>query len=260
MITIFTAYLAAFSFVHQASSMALRVVSRHAVPSVQSRRNTILRSASCNDRTEEASQSAISYLGAHRHHSNRRSAIQLATLLAGTLALPRKSLAASNSKSRSEGYQVQKSDEEWRSLLTTRQYDILRNGGTERQYSSVLEAEERSGTYQCAGCGTPLFVSNAKFHSGTGWPSFASALPGGVEVEKVNILQAKMGGAELRCKTCGGHLGDVFQDGFIFVGTPAAQTGKRLCIDGAALIFKPSGDGAEVVGDQIPDRVDYFFS
>ena len=122
-------------------------------------------------------------------------------------------------------------------MLTSRQYDILRNGGTEKSYSSVLEGEERDGTYYCAGCRNPLFASNAKFHSGTGWPSFATALDG-VEIEKLNAVQASLGGAELRCKNCGGHLGDVFRDGFIFVGTPAANSGTRFCIDGVALVFK----------------------
>jgi peptide-methionine (R)-S-oxide reductase len=157
------------------------------------------------------------------------------------------------------GYSVQKTEEEWKSLLTPRQYDILRNGGTERQYSSVLEGENRKGTFRCAGCGTALFASNMKFKSGTGWPSFASALDG-VQVEKVNPIQMNLGGAELRCKTCGGHLGDVFNDGFIFVGTPAAETGKRFCIDGSALVFKPDDGGAEVIGDQVPSKVEYFYN
>ncbi len=86
-----------------------------------------------------------------------------------------------------------------------------------------------------------------KFQSGTGWPSFASALPG-VEIEKVNSIQLSLSGAELKCQTCGGHLGDVFNDGFLFVGTPAAKTGKRFCIDGAALVFKPANGGVDLVG------------
>jgi peptide-methionine (R)-S-oxide reductase len=153
----------------------------------------------------------------------------------------------SSSRSRTEGYAVQKTEEEWKSLLTPRQYEILRNGGTERPYSSVLEGEKREGTFHCVACGTPLFESNVKFQSGTGWPSFASALPG-VEIEKVNSIQLSLSGAELKCQTCGGHLGDVFNDGFLFVGTPAAKTGKRFCIDGAALVFKPANGGVDLVG------------
>eukprot|EP00536_Pseudo-nitzschia_multiseries_P006062 jgi/Psemu1/192267/e_gw1.125.114.1 len=162
-------------------------------------------------------------------------------------------------KSRTDGYSVQQTDTEWKSALTSRQYEILRMGGTERQYSSVLEAEERDGTYYCAGCKTPLFASRAKFHSGTGWPSFGTALDG-VEVEPLNVVQANLGGAELRCKTCGGHLGDVFRDGYLFVGTPAAESGKRFCIDGAALVFEPSDGGERVVGDEKPARVQYFYN
>mmetsp|Transcript_12649 Transcript_12649/g.30667 ORF Transcript_12649/g.30667 Transcript_12649/m.30667 type:complete len:262 (+) Transcript_12649:57-842(+) len=160
--------------------------------------------------------------------------------------------AAASERSRTEGYAIQKTDDEWKQLLSERQYQILRQGGTERQYSSVLEEEERDGTYHCAGCGTALFSSADKFHSGTGWPSFAATVDKGVEVENVNIFQAKLGGAELRCKTCGGHLGDVFEDGWIFTGTRAAETGKRFCIDGSALVFKPSDGSSQVVGDRTP--------
>lgn len=173
----------------------------------------------------------------------------VATATAATA--PAKSAYAFNSKSRTKGYAVQKSDTEWQSLLSATQYDILRRGGTERPNSSVLEAEERPGIYGCAGCGTKLFDSKEKFHSGTGWPSFARALEG-VEVEDVNLVTANMVGAEVRCGTCGGHLGDVFADGFLFVGTPAFLSGKRYCIDGAALVFQPSSGEAEVAGDKSP--------
>jgi peptide-methionine (R)-S-oxide reductase len=159
---------------------------------------------------------------------------------------------AASSKSKTDEYTVQKTPQEWKSQLSSLQYDILRNGGTERPYFSILESEKRSGIFECAGCGTPLFVdSRDKFNSGTGWPSFARGLPG-VEVEEVSALQASLGGAELRCATCGGHLGDVFSDGFLFVGTEAAKTGKRFCIDGAALVFRPenSNDAAVIRGDE----------
>lgn len=155
---------------------------------------------------------------------------------------------------------MQKTDDEWKSLLTPRQYDILRNGGTERPYTSILEGESRQGIFQCAGCGTALFESEQKFKSGTGWPSFAAALEDGVETERVNPVTLSLKGAELRCKTCGGHLGDVFNDGFIFVGTPAAETGKRFCIDGAALVFRPADGSPGVVGDQAPTKVEYYYN
>lgn len=187
-------------------------------------------------------------------YSNRRhfltkpgsKAIALSSLLVSSNPSPAK---ASTQKSRTEGYPIQRTEREWAYILSGPQYNILRNGGTERPNSSILEAEERPGTFACAACQTPLFTSQAKFHSGTGWPSFASTIGNNVEVEQVNPLQANLVGAELRCASCGGHLGDVFNDGLLFVNTPAFVTGKRYCIDGAALIFTPetiSGDGANV--------------
>jgi peptide-methionine (R)-S-oxide reductase len=183
----------------------------------------------------------------HGSDSHRR---QLFSSTAGWGALLLQQPAhASNAKSRTAGYAVQKSDEEWSAQLSEMQYYVLRRGGTESPNSSILEGEDRPGTFVCAGCGTELFASTEKFHSGTGWPSFARALPG-VEVDAVNPITANLVGAELRCGTCGGHLGDVFNDGFLFVGTPAFVSGKRYCIDGAALIFRPSQGGeAEVRGD-----------
>ncbi|KAG7361612.1 methionine-R-sulfoxide reductase [Nitzschia inconspicua] len=188
----------------------------------------------------------------------RRTAMRMALLLAATTSLssPLPSLAGDNTtkKLRSQSFVVlPKTDDEWKSLLTPRQYEILRKGGTERPYSSILEAETRPGIYSCAGCGTALFDSAQKFKSGTGWPSFAASLEG-VQVEPVNFIQLSLKGAELQCRTCGGHLGDVFNDGFLFVGTPAAQTGKRFCIDGAALLFQPADGSPEVVGDQLPAK------
>jgi peptide-methionine (R)-S-oxide reductase len=151
-------------------------------------------------------------------------------------------------KDRAEGYKVQKSEAEWKAQLSPLQYNVLREGGTERPGWSVLETEKRAGTYECVACGTPLFESTTKFKSGTGWPSFADVLTG-VEVEKVDPITANIAGAESRCATCGGHLGDLFRDGFLYQGTPAAETGKRYCIDGAALLFKPAAGGAAVRGD-----------
>lgn len=156
------------------------------------------------------------------------------------------------SKSRTEGYGVQKSEEEWRKQLSSIQYNILREGGTEPPFYSILESEKRPGIFKCVACGTPLFDSKDKFNSGTGWPSFARGLDG-VEVEDVNPVIATLGGAELRCKTCGGHLGDVFSDGKIFVGTEAFVTGKRFCIDGVALSFEPE-NGDEAVRGDIPAK------
>jgi peptide-methionine (R)-S-oxide reductase len=181
-----------------------------------------------------------------------RGASATAAGVAFTTGIPQK-VHAANSKSRTHGYEVQKSQDEWKVLLTARQFEILREGGTERPYTSILEGEDRPGTFHCAACGTALFDSKSKFHSGTGWPSFATALKG-VEVERLNPVQANFSGAELRCGTCGGHLGDVFTDGWIFQGTPAADSGKRFCIDGSALVFKPQDGTATVIGDQYPDK------
>ena len=155
---------------------------------------------------------------------------------------------AETSKSRTDGYAVQKSDPEWQSQLSDMQYYVLRRGGTESPNYSTLESEKRPGVFVCAGCGTKLFDTKDKFNSGTGWPSFARGLEG-VEVEQVNPVSATLLGAELRCKTCGGHLGDVFNDGYLFIGTEAFMTGKRYCIDGAALIFEPANGEAAVKGD-----------
>jgi len=146
-------------------------------------------------------------------------------------------------------YPIQKTDDEWAEMLSPKQYDILRKGGTEKPYSSILEKETRNGVYKCAGCNTPLFLSKDKFKSGTGWPSFAASIEEGVEIDNVSDLRMNLVGAELRCKSCGGHLGDVFNDGFLFVGTPAFKTGKRFCIDGYAMNFYTKFGLEEVRGD-----------
>ena len=169
-----------------------------------------------------------------------------------TTVFPSSSLANGNNKDRSSGYAIQHSEGEWKSQLSSQQFYILRQGGTERPNTSILEQEERTGMYRCAGCSTPLFPSTAKFHSGTGWPSFASTVDRNVQVETVGALQKTLGGADVRCASCGGHLGDVFQDGFLFVGTPAFVTGERYCIDGGALLFEPKDGGDIIRGDVRP--------
>lgn len=185
---------------------------------------------------------------------NRRDAIKTVTSAVITSSvIPAAAASASTGKSRTADYTVQRSEREWAYLLSGAQYNILRQGGTERPYSSILEGEEREGVYKCAACASPLFYSSQKFHSGTGWPSYASMIGNNVEVENVNAIQANLAGAEVRCHTCGGHLGDVFNDGFLYVNTPAFQTGKRFCVDGAALMFTPSAAGSEdVFGDTPP--------
>ncbi len=150
-------------------------------------------------------------------------------------------------KSRSEEYKVRKRTTEWMEELSGTQFSVLRKGGTERQRASILEKETRQGIFICAGCKEPLFASSHKFDSGTGWPSFDTPIDNdAIEIEEIGWLQD---GAEVRCRTCGGHLGDVFGDGWRYAGS---KTGKRYCINGAALVFRPADGGKELRGDIPP--------
>jgi peptide-methionine (R)-S-oxide reductase len=130
-----------------------------------------------------------------------------------------------------EQFQVVKSDEEWRRILTPEQYQVLRGHGTERPGSCALLQEKRAGAFTCAGCGQPLFVTDRKFESGTGWPSFFAPLEGsiGTSTDRSHFMTR----IEVHCSRCGGHLGHVFEDG-------PPPTGLRYCINGAALNFEPS--------------------
>ena len=125
---------------------------------------------------------------------------------------------------------IERADEEWRSLLTPEQYRVLRHEATERAGTSPLNHEKRSGTYVCAGCGQPLFRSDMKFDSGTGWPSFFTALPDALDTRVDRKLL--MVRTEYYCPRCGGHQGHVFEDG-------PAPTGLRYCNNGVALRFEP---------------------
>ncbi len=126
---------------------------------------------------------------------------------------------------------TQKSDSEWRTVLTPEQYKVLREKGTERAFSGHLWNEHRPGTYKCAACGEPLFRSEAKFESGTGWPSFsAPADPSAVATETDRSFF--MSRTEAMCSACGGHLGHVFNDG-------PRPTGLRYCINSVSLELDP---------------------
>ncbi len=128
-------------------------------------------------------------------------------------------------------YAVQKSEEEWRKELTDLQFYILRKAGTEIAGTSELLHNKEKGTYVCAGCSTPLFKSEHKYNSGTGWPSFDREIEGNVSYDTDYKIGYKR--TEEHCSTCGGHLGHVFEDG------PRETTGLRHCINGAALKFVP---------------------
>jgi peptide-methionine (R)-S-oxide reductase len=131
----------------------------------------------------------------------------------------------------SKNYRYQLSDSEWRERLTPEQYVVMRKHGTEAPNSCSLLREKRAGVFECAGCETPLFESQLKFESGTGWPSFTVPLSGAVE-ETVDTSHGMIR-TEVHCATCGSHLGHVFPDG-------PPPTGLRYCINGVALNFKPS--------------------
>ena len=133
-------------------------------------------------------------------------------------------------------FEIDKSDSEWRRLLTKAQYEVLRLHRTEIPGSSPLNHETRAGTFACAACDLPLFSSETKYDSRTGWPSFYRPLPNAVGTSTDHILL--MARTEVHCRRCGGHLGHVFQDG-------PPPTGLRYCMNGVAMKFIPAaGEGA----------------
>lgn len=130
----------------------------------------------------------------------------------------------------SDTEKVEKTKEEWRKILTPEQYRILRQHGTERAGTGPHQHEKREGTFLCAGCGNPLFRSDTKYESGTGWPSFYEAINGSVSEHDDRSFFMRR--TEVRCARCEGHLGHVFPDG-------PHPTGLRYCMNGHALTFTP---------------------
>ena len=126
---------------------------------------------------------------------------------------------------------IHKSEDEWRKQLDGEEYHVLRDEGTEPPFSSPMNEEKRRGQFVCAGCGLPLFTSEMKYNSGTGWPSFYTVIEGAVSTKTDCKLASPR--TEYHCARCGGHQGHVFTDG-------PAPTGQRWCNNGVALKFIPS--------------------
>ena len=160
---------------------------------------------------------------------NRRTAFTFAALSGLSLV----ALGAARRSSRAEegSFEVTKTPEEWKKILSPAAFAVMREEDTERPWTSALLDEHRKGTFNCAGCALPLYASETKFDSGTGWPSFFDVLPNAVGKKEDNTLFTTR--TEVHCRRCGGHLGHVFDDG-------PQPTGLRYCMNGVSLAFAPA--------------------
>jgi len=159
---------------------------------------------------------------------NRRSFLSRTALALAAVSAVRHAAAAAPPANGDRIEKIEKTDDEWRKLLTPAQYDVLRHEGTERPFTSPLLNEKRKGLFVCVACDLPLFESRTKFDSGTGWPSFYDVIPGRLETHTDNKLF--MTRTEYHCARCGGHRGHVFDDG-------PKPTGLRYCSNGVVLKF-----------------------
>lgn len=138
-------------------------------------------------------------------------------------------MAAAPAALRAQSFEITRTEAEWRAMLTAAQYQVMREEGTERAFSSPLDKNYAAGTYTCRGCALPVYASETKYDSGTGWPSFWDNLPGAIGTKPDRKLLSVR--TECHCRRCGSHLGHIFDDG-------PAPTGKRHCLNGVSLVFR----------------------
>ena len=148
-------------------------------------------------------------------------------LLGGTSA----ALFATTSLEAKELFEINRSEAQWRAMLTEAEYLVMREEKTERKFLSPLNDEMRLGTYHCKGCDLPLYASETKYDSETGWPSFWDVLPNAIGTKQDNTFFSTR--TEAHCRRCGSHLGHIFDDG-------PDPTGKRYCMNGLSLVFRPA--------------------
>ncbi|PSB15679.1 peptide-methionine (R)-S-oxide reductase [Phormidesmis priestleyi ULC007] len=159
----------------------------------------------------------------------KRTFLLSGTAIAGAIVLLLHPFRKSpETKAETSKFEITKSEEEWRKILTPAQFQVLRKHGTERASTSPLDKQYAKGTYRCAACNLPLFTSQTKFNSGTGWPSFYAPIENAIKTTTDRSLFIAR--TEVHCRRCGGHLGHVFEDG-------SKPTGQRYCMNGAAMKF-----------------------